>query len=588
MDFLIKWSLGCYAPFELIGLMTSVTKIQRGVLFHQMPTGKRSLREYREGDETIYLIGDLVASTGEVVSFFSLWEAIKFNKVHYYGGFFYIIYKSRDGSVFIFSSVFNILPVYYYESNGIVFLASRDCLIRQAVGDIFTVDRQYLIEKVLFNYSMFDRTYWNEIKLVPSNCFMRLAQDLRFLPTFDFTGLFVQTPSKGKQVLSRIADEFIEYSAKYFPDEKFALSFTGGFDGRTLLASSLHHKKDFSAFSFGNDGSSDLCLPREQAKKLGIEFLPIALESEYINHHYYTNALDLVKYTEGYASFSRAHYLFAARMLSTRFNYMITGNFGSELFRAAHVIGVMMSRELYQIIACNTESDIANVINTSPKLMYLSTKEITRELESLISDLCSFKNQHQGWDYNATLYKFTLTEIIRKYFGPELVMQRMVINNRTPYLDFSFIKCLMTTAYCGAYSEFNTHNPVKRFKGQLAYGHIIRKTSPLLYDMKTNKGYKPKDLVRFLGKLNLIKNLAVKKIRKLGISDDDSNSVNQAYLLKYEEYAKWPINSRLYNKELIQSKLATAVQDKDRDLIFDLISTNYYLSSERVGTEWES
>lgn len=577
LDFLVKWTLGDPSLFVPAKSVLDLTGKAKGMLFNAGVGRRQDLEVYSQGTETIYLLGDMVTEPNEKRDFAALKRLILSNSVHCRGGVFYLIYHSLDGKLLIYSSLFSILPLYFMEQKEMVLVSSRTDLIREACGNSFSVDKSYLLERLIFNYGMFNRSYWKGIRLVPSNSFLSLDETININPTLDWDNLYVESPSRGRSVLNRIAGCFIEETKKYLPSEKYAISFTGGFDGRTLLAASLHFRKDFCAYSFGSSSSSDLTMPMEQANRLNIEFLPVFLEGDYVSQHSYQDALALIDLTEGYASFSRAHYLYAARTLGIDYHFMITGNFGSELFRAAHVAGVMMSGELYKVIACRDLNDIAGIIRTSPKLRYLRSAEFEPEIQMLAEELVELRKSNAHLSANALLYKFTFTEIFRKYFGPEIVMQRNFINNRAPYLDFDFIKFLTSTYYCGAYSDFNTHNPAKRFKGQLAYAHIIKNAFPPLFKMKTNKGYRPSDLVSIHGKLNLVRNLLAKKFRTGTNLELDPFSVNRAFAYNHRHYRQWPINDDLYVSGAIREGLSRPATIPGRDVLFNVISTNYYL-----------
>lgn len=544
-------------------------------------TGRKYLAEYSDGEVSSFILGDPVVEKGTSLNAESLIGLVRTNRLNTLGGFFYLLQVVNSKELVIFSSVFNILPLYYAEWNGCILISSRTHLIREYCGDAFPVDKQYLLEQVLFNYGLFKRTYWSGIYLSPANHVIKLNTRLEFTKTFDIEDFFSNSPARGHKALSEIADEFLDITAKYFPDYPYALSFTGGFDGRTLTAASIYHKKSFSGFSFGSQNASDLLLPMEQAEKFGINFLPIHLEDEYISS-FYSDGLDLIRLSEGQASFNRAQYVYAARILSVKFSHMITGNFGSELFRAAHVAGAITTGELFEVIRCSDKKQISSIILRSPKIRYLKKNQFKAEIESLIHELTAFRESNHGLNRNALLYKYTFTETARKYFGPEIVMQSNFLFNRTPYLDFSFFKYLLSTFYCGAYSGYKTDNPLKRFKGQLPYAYIIRKASPLLFCMPTNKGYRPCDLMSFYGKLRLLANLMRNKGNKA--HDNDPYSLKRAFTGNLNKYLEWNINEDLYNQSDVKAAMMSGARAEDRGIMFKILSANYYLQCAKA---WE-
>lgn len=484
-------------------------------------------KELNAEHEKIIVIGDLL--TG--IKNDELINKIFNNDVSEFGGFFYIIKLNKlQRSISVLTSVFNILPVYVFEDDKNVLVSSRMEYITDYTGKL-TLNKQYLIERILFNYAITEDTIYKEVKLLPSNHYITISDQTIIKKCFDIADYYVSSPAAGRIILEGVAEKFLETSSKYFPEENAALSFTSGFDGRTLVASGIYLNKDFITYSFGSPDSVDLTLASHQAVVLGIDFIPIALDNDYIKNDSLQCGLDIIKNTEGSASFGRAHYKFAAKKLGERVNYIITGNFGSELFRAFHNPGVVISEEMISYFEIENDEWIEK-IKKSPKLRYINSDIITECIENLIDKLISYKRIHVGLDKNQLFYKFIFEEVFRKYFGPEIVMQSHFLKNRSPYLDPSFVKYLLTTKYSGVYSKFFTHNPFQRFKGQLPYAYIIKRTSPQLMNMITGKGYKPADLLSFYGKSKI----AYAKLYEKRSDSEDPFAVRNAFLYNSDNY----------------------------------------------------
>ncbi len=577
MHFLLKKNLSSNSRIKIIHFdnyfnQSNIFTIQRI---------NQKVETYSIGKKYIYILGDLITELSQERSFDLFNKAIQKNLIHRFGGFFYLVYIDLESNqINIFSSLFNILPVYYCVINNEITVSSNIGMILKSVDRKFSIDKQYILERVLFNYSLFNRTYFQELKLLKSNHYLNIDENVKEKKQFDITDLYVKKPKKGRKVLNQLADLFIKCSEKYFPDEKYALSFTGGFDGRTLLSVSKYFGKDFFTYSFGSITSEDLIIPKSQAKDLNIEFKPFYLDEKYISNESFNCGIALIEKTEGNASFSRAHYLYSVKNLSKDVKYILTGNFGSELFRAMHNHGVMISQELINIFKFNDEEWI-KLVKSSNKLNYLNKSEFEKELEQVIKEIIEFKNEYSGLSTNEFFYVYVLNEVFRKYFGPEIYMQRYYLNNRSPFLDFGFIEELFATNYCGIYSDFLTSNPIKRFKGQLIYSHIIKKTYSPLLNVITGKGYKPKSLLTKLGKIELVTNLIRKKITKNNSMNYDSFSVERAFRFNNSQWSNTQFLSKLYNTAYIKNKLKKPPED--RDTLYNIISINNYLSKKNIN-----
>ena len=405
MHFIIKKKLNKDEKFKRISLDDDLLQPN----YIALSFNKNQPAVYSSNNISIFIVGDVVTDINVKCDYDLFYNAVNNNTVQLFGGFFYLIYfDSLTYNIKIYSSLLNILPIYYHINNNELIVTSSVELILNSSTKKFSVDKQYLLERVLFNYGLFNRTYVEGVKLVKTNYFIDIKDDAyKEVNQFEITDLFVNKPQKGKNILNDISDHFITNSQKYFPDEKYALSFTGGFDGRTLLALSKYYNKNYLTYSFGSSDSDDVLIPKKQAEVLDLSFNPFYLDENYIENESLKCGFELVNKTEGYASFARAHYLFAVEHLSNETNYMITGNFGSELFRAVHNTGVVISKELLTILT-KKEDEWINELKSSDKLRYLEIANFNNEFEQLIQDIKGFKNNYLDLNLNQLLYVYVL------------------------------------------------------------------------------------------------------------------------------------------------------------------------------------
>ena len=540
---------------------------------------KKQVKQFSNNDETFFILGDLIPEPGQNIDFEFLKNSIENNVIHKQPGIFYLIYiHGKTGEIKVFSNLFHLLPIYFYQNNNeIVISGCPDEIIRLTDKEKFAIDKQYILERLFFNYGLFEKTYFKGIELVKANHYIQVTDRIKQSEQFRLRDLFTRNPKRGKNTLAGISQLFVDRLKTYLPEEKYALSFTGGFDGRTLLAVSLYLNKDFFTYAFGSGVSPDLLIPISQAKKLNIEFDPIILDEQYAENHAYSKGIELIEKSCGKASFSRAHYVYAANILSEKTNIMITGNFGSELFRAMHNPGVMISQELIDVFSLQDETEWIEKLKNSPKWEYLNQDvDFSPAFDQLVSDIISFKEKTKQHTTNEAFYIFVLNEVFRKYFGPEIQMQQHYLVNRAPFIDFQFIEELFKTHYCGVYSDFFTHNPVKRFKGQLLYAHILKTANSPLLQMPTGKGYRPSSLLTHWGKVQLAANLIRKKLKK-GNAEADDFMVTRSFLHHKEKWSNTPICNEIYNENFIRKKLDNAA--KADNLLINVVSSNLYLSN---------
>lgn len=471
------------------------------------------------------------------------------------GHFYYLLFYKKTKSLFFGNSLFSILPVYYYETQDLLYISENPLTIAEKTG-LYNPDRRFILENILFYYPLFNHSCIENIYLLDSNSYIEITnRNIKFHKHTNIADLLISSPISWKKSADLLSDLFINESQKYFPEELYIHSLTGGFDGRTLVSCSLFHKKNFQTYSFGSETSRDTEIASALSAKASIPFIKINLDSNYIQQHSLQNGLEFIRNAGGSASFARAHYLYAAKLLSHKTSYIITGNFGSEILRAVHNLGALISPNLFSIFNSSTVYEAIEQIEHSVEFKCLckaSFKLYWAELKEDIIKLPKYCDLYKNLSLNHQFYIFVFEEILRKYFGAEMINQYYYVINRTPFLDYTFFKAILKTQFFGAYSEFFDNNPFKRYKGQVLYAHIINKAYLPFSKILTDKGYSPSDLLSLYGHLKIGSGYLKKKMnRKYYLSDPFS--VRNAFLHNADLMQKIHIDPELFDIQFFDS-----------------------------------
>jgi len=444
-------------------------------------------------------------------------EAAKYITENISGHFYYLLLMRGSGAVITGNSAFGILPVYYCERGSGLVLSDNALTLGKHVNAV-KVSARFMLETVLFKYPLFDSSLPDGIKLLAANSHLVFSRGkLSVRRHLAIEDLFGSDPLPWKMAAGKTADAFIESVSAYLPDVRYASALTGGFDSRTLAAAGIGLGREMTAFSFGTEESEDVRISSRVASVAGIPFRKILLGNDYIKNESYRCGRDFIRNASGTATFARAHYLFSARQLAGDYRYMVTGNFGSEIFRSPHFAGSLISPNAVALFTAGTVEKAVEQIEKSAEYRCLDTGNLGDTWNSLKSDLHRLPCFNPGYadlTRNQQLYIFVFEEVFRKYFGAEMVNQFGHIKNRTPFLDLSFLKAIFASRLAGVHSDFFEHNPLKRYKGQVLYAHIIRKAFPPLGKILTDKGYRPDDLLSFGGRFSIVANYARKKLRR--------------------------------------------------------------------------
>lgn len=483
--------------------------------------GRQRLERYDTVSGTLLLLGDPVYADPNLLArqIFdkdgSINEGHVFEKIK---GHYYWFHLSKEG-LHCGSSFGAIFPIFYHLASGRSVISSSSFFIA-ALCNGTPGNKRNLLERLLFNYPFFDSTWWSEVFLLPAHRYLFLDETgFKQQGKFEIFNYFGSPEDSSKSSLTRLAESFERQVNLFLPDEPFAISFTGGFDGRTLVAAARKSGKPFFSYSFGHPTSSDVSFPKNQSNQLGLPYQAIYLNEHYLHGEALNSANSFMSLTEYNGNLGRPHYEYAARQLSKKVPYILTGNFGSELFRALHIAGVMMSEPLIQVFLSKTAAWKDFLAQETKKW---DPTYFGDTLEEVISDIEAYLKNLAHLEPNQQFYYFVFNEIFRKYFGPELIMQSQYFNNRTPFLNLEFFAELNHTIWSGVHSRLFEKDKTKRMKGQMFYASFIRRCDPALYFQKTNKGYSPADVLEPWRLPILFTRLATKKL--LSKQEEDENA----------------------------------------------------------------
>jgi len=533
-------------------------------------------------DRTVLIIGDIIGvpARGELT------DKEPENFLKDYPGFYYLVILSA-GEVAVYSSLFGILPVYYSHANGEVMVSSRAGFIKSRLRERVNPNKQWILERILFNHSLDSETPWEKIRQLPVHHSLLIhngkVSSEKYLAIED---CFTDRPKPWRQSLGPMAELFSIRCRHYFTDDANRISFTGGFDGRTLLACALGNQVPVKTYSFGSSRNPDITIPSGISKKLGISYTPFYLDQPDYLDEWLSMGQEMVDRCDGNTSFLHVHYLYSSRKQRGK-EYLITGMFGSELLRALHVSGQVTSRPLVDFFIHDDPEVWRGMIRDSQRLDYLRLEDFQEELETLWGKLSKLKDESRGLGLsrNQCFYKFIFEETFRKVFGNFIVPQMHYAPVRAPYLDFAFIRELLQTGLAGANNEFFTHNPVKRAKGQVLYARIIQQNYSPLSGELNDKGYRPSALLSPFGKFSIGWGWAGKRLKRRFHPADYDNLGILSAMNKYRPFFERLDLPNYFNIVNIREILADTSWCYDilqRDNLLRSLSLAWYLDKDSM------
>lgn len=496
------------------------------------------------------------------------------------GHYYYLLNDRRRREIIAGSSMFSILPVYFFYRKGRLVLSGNAFTLGRKAG-LNSVSSRFILETLLFNYPLFNSSLIEGIGLLPSNSALVFSGDgYNVIKHTSVEQWFSSDPVPWRESKAPMAGKFLDTAATYLPQEYYLTALTGGFDGRTLTAAGLYHDRNFSCYCFGTDSSVDLMVASNIAEQTGIDFIPVLTDEEYVSRYSLEAGRKFILRSSGLATFSRAHYVYASSILACRTRFLVTGNFGSEIFRAVHNTGVMISPALYDVFLSRDPDEALVRLGRNPVTRFLKDTVVQSVLAGMREDieaLPPFSSKYSNLSKNQQFYVYLLEEIFRKYFGSEIVNQADYVINRTPFLDPSFLKELFGTGLAGVHSGFFEDNPFKRLKGQVLYASIIRMADPRLGRFNTGRGYSPDDLLSIAGQLKIMSARYLRRRHKQ-VSPYDPLGVKAAWRANNRFYRELNVDGDIFNPEVVKQSGDGELND-EKARLFSLLYSMHELKN---------
>jgi asparagine synthase (glutamine-hydrolysing) len=254
------------------------------------------------------------------------------------GRFVIAIWNKVDKVLNLVSDRYGFCKLFYWVTPQRILFASEYKAIIWHEDFPKKIDQQAMADFMTLGYSTGDRTFFENIKLLPpasvatfkvdGNLSIKKYWDYSFYSEDDPLWLEEDYVDQFFDTL-KLATERQVASAK-----EIAIPLSGGYDSRTLSAmvDKINFHGKIETFSFGNPCAFDVVYGRKISKNLGFKHNYIPIESTYLRD----NAERFVWLMEGSVDCLNAHMLLTYPLIKeNRFNTVMTGFFGDIICGSA-------------------------------------------------------------------------------------------------------------------------------------------------------------------------------------------------------------------------------------------------------------
>ncbi len=466
-------------------------------------------------------------------------------------GIFYLFeFENNNSTLTIKSDFHSLLPIYYMEDVSFFYVSSSFQLLAKQLKEK-RINKRFYIDIALFLYQLENETALEGIKKLAYGDEIILGTDFKIKNTQRFYDFFVEKPSSYRQILPKIANQFIEIS-QYYVKEPSAISLTGGFDGRVNTACALYYQSDFITFSYGKKGNGDVDNPMYLADKLGFNYTLVDLD-DFEKDNYLLCVDEYLKYAGGLNAFQFPQVLECIKRISQMKKNIINGYVGSEILASCKGPGVEL--QLTSVVDYvkneSIENNIANQLFEILKhLRFINSKnEIT---EALLRLKHYFDRLPNSLSKNQRIACYTFEHDMRNLFGTWIYIGMHYAKMRVPFMDKDFFTNIAQTEVAQYYRPFLETSVLKRAKGQKLYPAILKRAQPQLNRLTSSKGYAPKDVSNIFGliKIFFVKLLKLNQFKEHHNWLDRIPTYKQA--LYYLDVYSHELDDEEYNRDIRQ------------------------------------
>jgi len=430
---------------------------------------------------------------------YDMYKRFDRNLVNYIkGSFVLILYNETSNTLLLISDHLNVLPIFYAFRDGLFVFSSSIKTILDSGLVSANIDRTAIVELAIFDYTLGDKTFYEKIKMLDCGRILAACSDgIKQERYFCIQDLFQNRLYDKRDSLQMLSDVLHENANLYVSDaENFLLALTGGFDCRMNLSLLDRHPGDFLCYSYGMPGSRQLQVPMEIARRLSVNYVPILLNGHF-EDVYKDYALRALFYSDGTAPVLRANYPYAYERLKEFSTVALTGLFGSEILRPIRNLGFQVNDNAKRLFTCRSfDTTLRDVCDDVKKCGYLREDIFERNYDELREHVwTNFFASDQSEGALHRFYNFFIEEGVRKYFMQEIKIERVYVDTRIPYFDFDFVSLIFRTPFAGLYNGALRLSPLGRRRAQSLYAYVIRRHSPILGEILTDRGYRPSDLL---------------------------------------------------------------------------------------------
>ncbi|MDY0278539.1 MAG: hypothetical protein RBQ97_10710 [Acholeplasma sp.] len=407
-----------------------------------------------------------------------------------------ILINKHTNETFLYNDIFGFYPVYFLMISDKISHFSNNFISLKEISSN-NVDDFAVLDMLLFNYPLFNRTLNRDVKRLIGGSFIHLQQNKQVVEfgLFNYANNF--SPSKGKvlAVKPKVLGSFINNAIKTNLNQGIPtyLTMTSGFDSRTLLASINNQGLDCKSITFGQDGNIEMKVLEHFIDKFSSFHKNFYLDKSYLDELPTLFDDFIGKSSDGPVVLDLLHYLSLKKEVQG--HNLIAGFMGGEIL-VGQSLGseVTFTRFASKLLQSKTKDELIvffeQHIKDIPYIDYKKVKAIQSDyLESLLDYLSADKN-------NNNVLRFLINEKYAKFFGTINKFYSADVNLIVPFMNYDILEYVLNSKSSFLYKKQFHKSPFLNYYTKKLHARTIVDLCPALGETMFDRLYRVNDLAR--------------------------------------------------------------------------------------------
>lgn len=441
----------------------------------------------------------------------TLYGSLGHDLIRYLKGIFLLVVCDESkGRYYAYSSKSGLLRLYYAKDGERLVLSSSLSSILDNLSTFPDLDELALMQHGVFEYTLGNRTLYKGISTCDNYSYLEYdLSNLKQHTYYDSADLLSSSRKTGwKDTKQQLPDEFNKAMELLVSDcSRFNTALTGGYDSRSVLSYLLKNKvPGYRLYTWAATKKwGDVAVAEELASKLHLKYDSIELGKEMLES-YAEYADKQIYWSDGSGSINRCNQMYAHSVLASYSRDLLTGYFGSELFRPLHRSNVMIKELFIDLLLSDKKHREKLLLKNYESKVFSGYKNcFAKRMKHDFIDSCLdyFSSLDVTEHKHLNHLRYLIKTGFWKFYGQEFHSER--INNRmtTPYIDDDFLEFIVSSRITDIHKGAYQNRGYLAFKGQAVYHPIFQKNYPSLMSFHTDRGFAPMDYESIIGPMKV-------------------------------------------------------------------------------------